>query len=182
MRPSRTLPRSRVTVGQAGAPSVEDIEKLEAIRDVMEYAARVTVQTALAKEMKSFRARPILLGILATLSLALAAFTFTAEPDWVFGPSTASASPALRDAHLRYAMFLAVQRLESSRDSVTREPPATLAEVGEDWSGFEYRVLGLGVFELRARGASGDEIVFKSGEDLKALLGDGRRRLREARP
>ena len=172
-----------MTVGQgAGSPTVDDIEKLEAIRDVMEYAAKVTLETALAKPMRSYRARPIALGILALLSLSLAAFTFLREPDWVFGPEPARIDPVQRDAHTRYAMFLVAQRLESLRDSVTGAPPASLAETGDDWLGFDYTVFDLGVYELRARGASGDEMVLKSGEDLSAFLQDGRKYLREVRP
>jgi hypothetical protein len=179
MRPSRTLPKSRVTIGSgAGAPDVDDIEKLEAIRDVMEYAAHVTIQTALAKPMRSVRARPIGLAILAVLSLAVAAFTFVAEPDWVFGPAPTGAAVEEQDAHLRYAMFLAAQRIESLRDSTTGEAPASLAAIGEDWSGFGYQVLELGDFELRGRLASGDDIVYKSGESLGALAQDARPWLR----
>lgn len=166
----------------AGSPTVDDIEKLEAIRDVMEYAAKVTLETALAKPMRSYRARPIALGVLALLSLSLVAFTFLREPDWVFGPEPARVDPVEREAHLRYAMFLVAQRLESLRDSATGSPPASLVETGDDWLGFDYRVLDLGVYELRARDAGGDEIVLKSGEDLSAFLRDGRKYLRTARP
>ena len=145
----------------------------------MDYAARVTLQTALAKPMQSVRARPIAAAILGVLALSLAAYTFLSEPDWVFGPAPKSADPATVNAHVRYSMFLAAQRLESMRDTVTGEPPATLAEAGEDWSGLEYRRLGLGVFELRGRNAAGDAITFKSGENLVAFLGDAKARLRE---
>lgn len=181
MRPSRTLPRSRVTVGQSGDLDADDIEKLEAIRDVMEYAAKVTRQYAVAKQMQSYRARPIALAALAVLILVLVVYTYLSEPDWVYGPEPV-ATVEERDAHLRFAMFLAAQRVESMRDSATRVPPATLAQIGEDWSGLEYRVLDLGVFELRGRAANGDEIVYKSGEDLLAFLGDSRGWLRERRP
>jgi hypothetical protein len=174
------LPRSRVTIGTgAGAPDVDDIQKLEAIRDVMDYAARVTIQTALAKPMRSIRARPIALGILALMSLAVTAFAFLAEPDWVFGPAPAGASAEERDAHLRYAMFLAAQRIESLRDS-TGEAPPSLQAIGEDWSGLSYQPMELGGFELRGRTAAGDEIVFKSGESLAALVTDVRPWLRGA--
>lgn len=182
-RASRTLPRSRVTIGQgAGAPTEDDIEKLEAIRDVMEYAAKITLETALAKPMRSYRARPIALGVLGLLSLSLVAFTFLREPDWVFGPEPALVDPARREAHTRYAMFLVAQRLESLRDSATGNPPASLAETGDDWLGFDYRVFDLGVYELRGRTPGGGDIVLKSGEDLAAFLKDGRKHLREARP
>ena len=144
----------------------------------MEYAARVTIQTALAKPMRSVRIRPIALGLLGLMAIVVAAFTFLSEPDWVFGPSPAAVEPARHEAHLRYAMFLAAQRIESLRDS-TGAPPSSLAEIGEDWSGLEYTVAGLGVFELRGRTPSGDEIAFKSGEDLAALLGDARSWLKE---
>jgi len=178
-RPSRTLPRSRVTIGSgAGAPDVDDIEKLEAIRDVMEYAAHVTIQTALAKPMRSYRARPIMLGVTALLCLALTAYTFLSEPDWVFGPQPSAVTAAEHDAHLRFAMFLAAQRIQSMRDSATGAAPASLAQIGEDWSGLQYQALDLGEFELRARAADGDEIVFKSGEDLGALVKDVRPWLR----
>lgn len=147
----------------------------------MEYAARVTIATALAKQMRSFRLRPIVLAVLALLSLSLAAYTFLREPDWVFGPEPAMADPARRNAHTRYAMFLVAQRIEALRDS-SRLPPASLVETGDDWMGFEYQVHDLGVFELRGRDAAGDEIVFKSGESFVALFGDARAHLREPKP
>lgn len=171
-----------MTIGSgSGAPDADDIEKLEAIREVMDYAARVTIQTALAKPMRSVRARPIALGLLALMAISIAAFAFTSEPDWVFGPSPDAVAPARHEAHLRYAMYLAAQRIESQRDSAG-VPPATLAEIGEDWSGLEYRVGDLGVFELRGRTPSGNEITYKSGEDLGALLGSARSTLKEPKP
>lgn len=179
-RPSRTLPRSGVSVGSRGATSADDMEKLQAIRDVMDYAVRVTIQTAMAKPMKSIRARPILLGILACVALAISTYTFVSEPDWVFGPAPAAAPPERSDAHLRFAMFLAAQRIEALRDSAGA-PPASLAAIGEEWSGLEYRVFDLGVFELRGSAAAGGEIIYKSGEDLQTFLGDARTHLREPR-
>lgn len=168
-----------MTIGSGpGAPDVDDIEKLEAIRDVMEYAAHVTIQTALAKPMRSYRARPIALGVTALLCLALTAYTFLSEPDWVFGPEPSRVTATEREAHLRFAMFLAAQRIQSLRDSATGEAPASLALIGEDWSGLQYQPLGLGEFELRGLTPSGDEIVFKSGEDLGALVKDVRPWLR----
>ena len=170
-----------MTIGSgAGAPDADDLEKLQAIREVMDYAARVTIQTALAKPMRSLRIRPIALGLLALMALGVATFTFVSEPDWVFGPSADAAEPARHEAHLRYAMYLAAQRIESLRDSAG-VPPASLAEIGEDWSGLEYTVRDLGVFELRGRTPSGDEITYKSGENLAALLGQARSSLKEAK-
>ncbi len=159
---------------------MDDIAKLEAIREVMDYAARVTIQTAMAKPMRSVRARPIVLGIGALLCLAVTAFAFTAEPDWVFGPSPSDAPAVERDAHLRFAMFLAAQRIQSLRDTTGAAPPS-LAVIGEEWPGLSYQALGLGEFELRGRTATGDEIVYKSGEPMSALIRDVRPWLR-ARP
>lgn len=168
-----------MTIGSGkGAPDVDDIEKLEAIRDVMDYAARVTIQTALAKPMRSVRARPIVLGIVALLCISVTAFTFLAEPDWVFGPAPSSVPVAERDAHMRYAMFLAAQRIHSLRDSATGEVPASLTAIGEGWSELSYKPLELGEFELRGRTAGGDDIIYKSGESLAALLKDVRPWLR----
>lgn len=162
-----------------GDEPASDLEKAEAIRDVLQHAASMAQEVALAKEMKSWPVRPITLAVLATLSLALSAYTFVGEPDWAFGPDPASVTPARHDAHLRFAMVLAAERVEAFR-AATGALPATLAEVAEDWADLEYEPAD-STFVLRAPSATGEAIVLESAADLKAFLGDSRRQLREQR-
>lgn len=165
-----------ITLGDEPA---SDLEKAEAIRDVLQHAASMAQEVALAKEMKSWPVRPITLAVLATLSLALSAYTFVGEPDWAFGPDPASVAPARHDAHLRFAMFLAAERVEAFR-AANGTLPATLTEVAEEWTGLEYEPAE-STFVLRAPGARGEAIVLESAADLTAFLGDSRRQLREQR-
>ena len=162
-----------------GDEPASELEKAEAIRDVLQHAATMAQEVALAKEMKSWPVRPITMAVLATLSLALCAYTFLGQPDWAFGPDPASVAPARRDAHLKFAMFLAAQRVEGYR-SQTGTLPNRLADAGEQWPGIEYEAADT-TFVLRASGASGEPIVLQSNADLRAFLGNSRRQLREQR-
>jgi hypothetical protein len=163
-----------------GDEPASDLEKAEAIRDVLQHAATMAQEVALAKEMKSWPVRPITMAVLATLSLALCTYTFLGQPDWAFGPDPADVAPLRRDAHLKFAMFLAAQRVEGYR-AQTGALPGTLADVGEEWAGVEYEAADT-TFVLRANGAGGEPIVLQSNADLKAFLGNSRRQLRDQRP
>lgn len=162
-----------------GDEPASELEKAEAIRDVLQHAATMAQAVALAKEMKSWPVRPITMAVLATLSLALCGYTFLGQPDWAFGPDPAEVAPVRRDAHLKFAMFLAAQRVEGYR-AQTGALPATLAEAGEQWAGVEYEPADT-TFVLRAIGAAGEPIVLQANADLRAFLGNSRRQLREQR-
>lgn len=165
-----------VTLGDEPA---SELEKAQAIRDVMEHAVHMSQVMALSREMKSWPARPILLALLAVTSLAICAYTFIAEADWAYGPDPAQVSAVRSDAYLRFAMFLTAQRIEAVRGR-TGELPATLEEVGADWPALRYQRAD-SVFTLRARAAGGQPIVLQSTDDLKRFLGDSRRQMREHR-
>lgn len=157
-----------------------DLEKAEAIRDVMQHAVTMSQAVALAKEMKSWPLRPITLAVIAIASLALTAYTFLAEADWAYGPDPAAVAPARHDAHLRFALFLTAQRLEAFREA-NGTLPGSLAEAGEDWPAVDYQPTD-SIFVLRARAASGEPIVLQSNADMKVFLGNSRGQLRERRP
>jgi len=173
-------PFEDVPVLDLSEEAASELEKAEAIRDVMEHAVRVTRAVALAKEMKSWPLRPLALALVAVMSVTLGVYTFTAQADWAYGPDPASV-PALRhDAHVRFAMYLTSQRL-IAHQAATGVLPETLAELGEEWPGVEY-VRADSSFTLRARAADGAPITLEPAGDLKAFLADSRLHLRERRP
>ncbi len=155
--------------GAHGAFGAEEVEKQLAIRDVMAYAVRITRAVQLAKQMESYRSRPMLLALIAIPALIVALYAWVARPAWVFGPDPVRVEPARKQAYTRFAMYLAAQRVESYR--VSRGVlPGSLAEMDEEWAGMSYRPLGATVFELTARADSGD-IVFQSDQSVREFLG-----------
>lgn len=147
----------------------EEIEKQLAIRDVMDYAVRVTRAVQMAKQMVSYRARPMLLALISIPLLVTALYAWAARPDWVFGPDPVRVEPSRQMAYTRFAIYLAAQRIEAHR--VARGVlPGSLGEVEEEWAGMSYRPLGATVFEVSARGPAG-EIVFQSDQPVLAFLG-----------
>lgn len=176
-RPSQELAVLHLKGGEAA----DELEKAQALRDVMEHAVTQTIAVALAKEMKSWRARPIILAAVAVLSLVLSAYTLTAEADWAFGPDPAAVAPETREAHLRFAMFLVAERLEAHRAATNGALPQTLAEIGESWPGIEYRVAG-DSYTLVGRDRSEGEITFRNVNHAGTFLGASRSHLREPQP
>lgn len=167
-RPSR-----RFSARPSGTPppvGPDDVAKQLALRDVMEYAVRVTRETVEAKPMKSWRSRPIVLTAVASLSVVLCTYTFLGRPEWIYGPDPVRLEPVRRDAYLRYALYLTSQRVAEYR-SRRGALPASLAEAGPAWAGITYRVISDSVFELRVAPDSGIAIVFRSDQSLPDFLG-----------
>lgn len=147
----------------------EEIEKQIAIRDVMDYAVRVTRAVQMAKQMVSYRARPMLLALISIPLLVTALYAWAARPAWVFGPDPVRVEPSRQMAYTRFAIYLAAQRIEAHR-LARGVLPGSLGEVEEEWAGMSYRPLSATVFELSARGPAG-EIVFQSDQPVLAFLG-----------
>jgi hypothetical protein len=178
-RPTGSARPARPSGAQA-AFGAEEIEKQLAIRDVMDYAVRVTRAVQLAKQMESYRGRPMVLALIAIPSLIVFLYAYAARPDWVFGPDPVRIAPAQQMAYTRFAMYLASQRVETYRTR-TGVLPGSLAEMDEDWPGMSYRALSPTVFELAARGDSG-EIVFQSDQPVRGFLGNSAAFLRSREP
>lgn len=167
-RPTGAVRPQRPSLAQASF-GADEIEKQLALRDVMEYAVRVTRAVQLAKQMESYRGRPMLLALIAIPALVVALYAYAARPAWVFGPDPARLEPARQQAYTRFAMYLAAQRVEEYR--VARGVlPGSLSETGEEWAGMSYRPLDATTFELSAPGGAG-EIVFRSDQPVTAFLG-----------
>ena len=173
-RPSDALP---IAARLTGGETADDLEKARAIRDVMEHAVNQTLAVALAKEMKSWRARPIILAFLALVSVSLCAYTLVAEADWAYGPDPAAVSLAKREADLRFAMFLIAERLEEHR-AANGALPRSLTQIGE-WPGIEYRMTDSLSYALVGRDSLAGEISLRSIDSPSSFLGRSRDYLRE---
>lgn len=164
-------------------PTTPEQERLKeaAIREVVEAAARSTRAVELAKPMESYRSRPIILTALAIPCLLLSLYTFSARPEWVFGPKPVATLTARGEAHVRFAMYLVYKRLNAFRAANGGALPQSLLQVGEEWPAIQYRIVADSVFELRAPG-SARPIVFRSDGDPRALLGASAGALRDELP
>lgn len=164
-------------------PTTPEQERLKeaAIREVVEAAARSTRAVELAKPMESYRSRPIILTAIAVPCLLLGLYTFSARPEWVFGPKPAATLTARGEAHVRFAMYLVYKRLNAFRAANGGALPQSLLQVQEDWPAIQYRIVADSVFELRAPGST-RPIVFRSDGDPRALLGASAGALRAELP
>jgi hypothetical protein len=191
---SREKPSERQTSGDAGhevrsepvyslddaGGDTDEAIKAAIVRDVVAHAERVTRAAELAKPMESYRARPMLLALLAIVSVAVAGYAYAARATWVFGPQLEQIPVAQREAHVRYAMYLTAGRILSFQDS-TGSLPRTLREVGESWSGMSYQLDG-STFSLRARADSATPIEYRSTRDPRQFVGQAPDFLRERQP
>ena len=159
-----------------------ELVKAQVLKEVVESAARFTLSVRLAKQMQSYRARPIVLAALAIPCLLLGVYTFIARPEWVFGPNPARLAPDQREGHLRFAMFLLAQRLHAYREANGGQLPAALADVGEEWPGIEYRNVDGSMFELRGKDPSTPLLVYRSYDDPTTFAGGSRQFLRQQVP
>ena len=159
----------------------DEAVKQAIVREVVEHAERVNRDVELARPMESYRARPMVLALLAIISLSLAAYSYVARPAWVFGPAPGHVPMPQREGYLRYAMFLAAERVLDYRQANAGALPRTLREAGESWPGMSYHVEGE-QFELHARVDSATPMVYRSTQDPRAFLGTARRFLREREP
>jgi hypothetical protein len=151
------------------------------VREVVDHAARATRAAELARPMESYRARPMVLALLAIVALALASYTYVGRPSWVFGLEPEHMPMTQRQAHVRYAMYLAAERVLAFRDSAGGVLPRTLHQAGAAWPGMSYQVQG-DSFALRARVDSATAIEYRSSRDPRSFLGQATESLREPLP
>ena len=152
-------------------PELDDDEALKAqlLADVVAHAKRETRAVMLAKTMESFKTRPFIVAAIALVMAIVTAYSYATRAEWVFGPPVAVS--AQRESHLRFAMFLAMQRLTDYRAANQGALPASLLEVGEDWPGVTYRVSGDTLIELHAQSDSGQVMTLRSDRDARAFVG-----------
>ena len=158
----------------------DDEARRRAVADVVAHARRIDLEIKRAKPIEYYRVRPTVLAVLAIPLLALCLHAYVTRAPWVFGPDPAAVAPAQRAAHLRFAMFLAAQRVTAHRAASGGTLPQSLAAAGEEWPGVDYSVVGDTLFQLTAAAPPGDTITYRSDEDLRAFLGTSARYLREA--
>lgn len=157
----------------------DELLKQQLLAEVVQHAKRETRAVMLAKAMESFKTRPFIVMLLALLTVAVTAYTYVTRADWVFGaPVVASAQ---REGHLRFAMFLAEQRVTAYRET-NLVLPGSLQEIGEDWPGVTYRAFGDSLFELTAQSDSGTVMTLRSDRDARAFVGLGSTALRRNIP
>lgn len=148
---------------------LDDDEALKAqlLADVVAHAKRETRAVMLAKMMESYASRPFIVAFMGLVALIITTYSYTTRSEWVFGaPVVASAE---RESHLRFAMFLGMQRATWYRDSMLVWP-SSLEEVGERWPGMSYHIRG-DTLELRAIGDSGQTMTLRSDRDARAFVG-----------
>lgn len=150
---------------------LDDDEALKAqlLAEVVAHATRETRAVKLAKAMESFKSRPFIVSAVALLMAIVTAYSYSTRAEWVFGPPVAVSEQ--RESHLRFAMFLTMQRLTDYRVANQGALPGSLLEVGEDWPGVTLRVSGDTLFELQARGDSGQVMTLRSDRDARAFVG-----------
>lgn len=146
----------------------DELLKQQLLEEVVRHAKRETRAVMLAKAMESFKTRPFIVTLVALFTIAVTAYSYVNRAEWVFGAPVAV--PAQREGYLRFAMFLAAQRVAAYRDS-TLVLPGSLAEVGESWPGITYRALGDSIFELSALDDAGQSMTLRSDRDARAFVG-----------
>jgi hypothetical protein len=143
--------------------------KAQLIGEVVAHAKRETRAVMLARTMESFKTRPFIVAAIALVTVAVTAYSYTSRAEWVFGAPVAVS--AQRESHLRFAMFLAMQRVMSYREANQGLLPGSLLEVQEDWPGVTYRVRGDTLIELEAQDDSGQPMTLRSDRDARAFVG-----------
>lgn len=165
-RVTRSIPAPART--RPGELDPDELLKQQLLEEVVQHARRETRAVMLAKAMESFKSRPFIVAVIALITLGITAYSYATRAEWVFGaPPVVSAQ---REGHLRFAMFLTMQRVLAYRDSM-QVFPATIDEVGETWPGIAYRVSGDTVAELTATDDRGQPMVLRSDRDAAAFVG-----------
>src|SRR5687767_6605775 len=93
-RPSRTLPAQTgarpprpsqpVVLPGTAQEAAEELEKAQAILDVVQHSARFTRAVATAKPIESLRLRPIIFAVVAVTMLAVTLSTYLTRGEWIF--------------------------------------------------------------------------------------------------
>ena len=154
----------------ARAQELDDDEALKAqlLAEVVAHAKRETRAVMMAKAMESFKSRPFIVAAIALMTLGVTAYSYATRAEWVFGAPVAASEQ--RESHLRFAMFLAMQRV-AAYHATNQVFPGSLSEVQEDWPGVSYRVSGDTLVELQARDDSGQVMTLRSDRDARAFVG-----------
>lgn len=147
----------------------DELLKQQLLADVVAHAKRETRAVMLAKVMESYASRPFIVAFIALIAISITAYSYLTRSEWVFGaPVVASQA---RESHLRFAMFLAGQRVAAYRDSTGGYLPQSLEQLGESWPGVTFHASGDTLFELRALSDSGQVMVLRSDRDARAFVG-----------
>jgi hypothetical protein len=184
LRPSRTLgpgqvPSTGVARGTA-EEAADELEKAQAILDVVQHSARFTRAVAFAKPIESYLLRPIILAAIAVLMLVVTGASYATRAEWLFGANPTPPSADRREGYQRFTMYLLAHRVNHYRAQNNGRMPPSLAAVGEDWPGIEYAVVdlrGRGVFELRSE-VDGQRLTYRSSQDVDTFLAGSERFLR----
>lgn len=147
----------------------DELLKQQLLADVVAHATRETRAVMLAKVMESYASRPFIVFFLGLMTLGIAGYSYLTRSEWVFGAPVAVSEA--RESHLRFAMFLATQRVSAYRDSTGGYLPESLEQVGEVWPGVTFHATGDTLFEVRAVGDSGQMLVLRSDRDAQAFVG-----------
>lgn len=147
----------------------DELLKQQLLADVVAHATRETRAVMLAKVMESYASRPFIVFFIGLMALGIAGYSYLTRSEWVFGAPVAVSQA--RESHLRFAMFLATQRVSAYRDSTGGYLPQSLQQVGETWPGVTFHASGDTLFELRATGDSGQVVVLRSDRDARAFVG-----------
>jgi hypothetical protein len=157
-------PRSQRSSTQVRSP--DDVERAMALRDVMEHVVETDKTPPERKKSRTGRAMVIAVCVLL---LGASAYSWSAKPEWIWGPSGEPVSPVIDRASARMSMAIIAQRLNDMR-AQTGEYPVGLEEIGEAGNGIEYSLVEDTVYVLRAHSA-GDSIVYRSNQPLDEFLG-----------
>lgn len=142
--------------------------KAQLLAEVVAHAKRETRAVMLAKVMQSYASRPFIVALIGIMALITAVTSYATRSEWVFGAPVARSD--LREGHLRFAMFLTMQRVLAYRDSM-RVLPASLEEISAGWPGVDYRLIGDTLAELRAQDDAGHVMTLRSDRDAQAFVG-----------
>lgn len=169
--PKRVTRSMRVPPAAKASPAEMDPDELlkqQLLADVVAHAKRETRAVMLAKVMESYAGRPFIVAFLGLLALGITGYSYLTRAEWVFGAPVAVSQA--RESHLRFAMFLAAQRVAAYRDSTGGYLPQSLEQVGESWPGVTLHASGDTLFDIRAQGDSG-QLMLRSDRDARAFVG-----------
>ena len=147
----------------------DELLKQQLLADVVAHAKRETRAVMLAKVMESYASRPFIVFFIGLVALGITSYSYLTRSEWVFGAPVAVS--LAKESHLRFAMFLAAQRVSAYRDSTGGYLPQSLQQVGETWPGVTFHASGDTLFELRAPSDSGQVMTLRSDRDARAFVG-----------
>jgi len=112
---------------------------------------------------------PVLLAVVLVVVLGVAAYSWVARPELIWGPR-AQPTAARQDANTRVAMVLLAQKLDARR-ATEGTYPRSLREIGEGATAIAYTVTSDSTYELRSRVGDHD-LVLRSSDARDAFLGN----------